>query len=461
MLDTRQEHSEELDRFAYQHRVRKKSDKEGEPRDKGKEVEEEVERERQRKRGEREEGEKEAAEMRAIADDPEMARVYVEWLKNRSKRAATAIALKSKMQKALLSELWERVAEKQERTFDEEIAKRVLDQSRYEKQIVTKLCEVREQKNIMAENQKVVEDITVEAKEVEHRASYERAQDLVSKRQKDIEIECRRMCELRRRLLMQKIRKIRENHWRFCRDIVDDLASIALNVANHRRVNDGCVSLVLLSEWKTLFLKSQPIFDEELPYIGKHKQPSEQKFEMLLKSDTWMKVDKMDLLRDALFDDYLETNPPWNESLPELTEELQDLVKLGHAVLGYIVHRLLDFLYAHPVDRSQTLLQKFKNVTIVLGIGNPTVYELIRALLDRSAIRTVRMEDAINYCLERYVRHFFTDGYEVLLRRIIRYITLQRIYTLRVLTSLYRMLLERYEILRVLVLSLSSGIRAL
>ncbi|XP_071857166.1 sperm flagellar protein 2 [Bombus fervidus] len=366
------------------------------------EVEEEVERERQRKREGREEGEKEAAEVRAIADDPEMARVYVEWLKNRSKRAATAIALKSKMQKALLSELWERVAEKQERTFDEEMAKRVLDQSRYEKQIVTKLCEVREQKNIMAENQKVVEDITVEANEVEHRASYERAQELVSKRQKDIEFECRRMCELRRRLLMEKIRKIQEKHWQFCRDIVDDLASIALNVGDHRQVNDGFVPLVLLSEWKMLFLKSQPIFDEEVPYDGKHKQPSEQEFEKLLKSDTWTKIDKMNFLRDALFDDYLETNPPWNESLPELAEELQDLVKLGRAVLGHIVHRLLNHLHVHPVNRSQTLLQKFKNVTIVLGIGNPTVYELIRALLDRSDIRTVRMEDAINYCLERY-----------------------------------------------------------
>ncbi|XP_043529166.1 sperm flagellar protein 2-like [Frieseomelitta varia] len=393
----KQEQSEELDRFACRHVARGKRLAKGDDES----VEEErVERERRRRRRDSEkEDESQAATVKAVGDDPQMARLYVEWLKNRRKRATTAAALKSQMQKALLSELWERMAAREERTLDEAIARRVLDQSRYEKQIVTKLCEVREQKNVMAENQKVVKDITLEAEELEHRASYERAQDSRSKRQKEIETECARVCELRRRLRLAKIRKIRERHWTICRDVVDDLATIALNVGDHRRVNDGYVPLTLLSEWKTLFLKCQPIFDEEIPRDARQERDGS---DLLLKSDAWTKIGKVDALRDALFDDYLETRPPWDVSLPEIGEESREIARLGRLVLGHVVHRLLDGLYAKPLDRSQILLSKFKNTAIVVGIGDVAVYELIRAVLDRSGVRTVRMEDAINHCLERY-----------------------------------------------------------
>ena len=412
MLRIKQEQSEELDRFALRHVVQRKklSKKDDEQKDESAEIEEKVERERRGKRCDREKEDASGEELKTIGHDPEMARLYVEWLKDRRKRATTAAALKSKMQKALLGELWERIAERQERTFDETIARRVLDQSRYEKQIVTKLCEVREQKNVMAENQKLVEDITLEARELEHRASYERAQESRSKRQKEIETECARVCELRRRLRLAKIRKIREKHWTLCREVVEDLATIVLNVAEHRRVNDGHVPLTLLSEWKTLFLKSQPIFDEEIPYDARLQK---EELDLLLKSDVWMKIGNIDALRDALFDDYLETKPPWDESLPEIGEESREIARLGRLVLGHVVHRLLNGLYAKPLDRSQILLSKFKNLAIVLGNGKASVYELIRAVLDRSDVRTVRMEDAINHCLERYVGDFLTDGSKV------------------------------------------------
>lgn len=71
-------------------------------------------------------------DLKPIGDDADMAKSYVEWLKNRKKQAVTFSALKSKMQKNIISKLWERMSEKQDRTLDEELAKRVLDQSRYE-----------------------------------------------------------------------------------------------------------------------------------------------------------------------------------------------------------------------------------------------------------------------------------------------------------------------------------------
>ena len=98
--------SKELDQFAMKHLVLKKK------LDKDEEESEE--------------------DLKPIGDDADMAKSYVEWLKNRKKQAVTFSALKSKMQKNIISKLWERMSEKQDRTLDEELAKRVLDQSRYE-----------------------------------------------------------------------------------------------------------------------------------------------------------------------------------------------------------------------------------------------------------------------------------------------------------------------------------------
>ena len=71
-------------------------------------------------------------DLKPIGDDPDMAKSYIEWLKNRKKQTVTLSALKSKMHKNIISKMWESMSEKQERAFDEELAKRVLDQSRYE-----------------------------------------------------------------------------------------------------------------------------------------------------------------------------------------------------------------------------------------------------------------------------------------------------------------------------------------
>ncbi|XP_076232985.1 sperm flagellar protein 2 [Calliopsis andreniformis] len=378
-MDSRKEVSEELDRFARKHRLKTRSFDEYE--EKTAMVEEEL-----------------AAR---VQEDPKMATAYVEWLKSRSKRAATMTALKTKMQKALLSDLWKRIAEKQEETFDRAIASRVLDQSRYEKQIVTKLCEVREQKNIMAENQRILENMTLETNEAEYRASIERQKDLESKMNKDVEIECQRMCELRQRLRAEKIERMKQKHWKICREAAEDLIDLATRIAIYRKENDGHVPRATLREWETLFLKCQPIFDKDVSLEIGDDMEEEDKQDMFEEASR-ARIEKMEALQEALFDDYCEVNSPWNEYFPMLAEDTRDMFELGRMVLGYIVHRLLNYFRSDPADRARALLPKLNPVAIIVGLTSPTVHETVRALLERSQIRLVRMEEAINFCLERY-----------------------------------------------------------
>lgn len=157
---------------------------------------------------------------------------------------------------------------------------------------MTKLCEIHEQKNIMAENQRVVEDIILQANEMEDRAKYYRSQDLVTADEKDMKIECQRMCELRHRLHVMKIEKIRKKHWSICQKVIDDLLTIAFNICEHRQLNDGHIPLTLISEWRRLFLKSEPIVEKKVPFdldTPKHE------LETFIKADDWSKHVKVRL----------------------------------------------------------------------------------------------------------------------------------------------------------------------
>lgn len=108
------------------------------------------------------------------------------------------------------------------------------------------------------------------------------------------------------------------------------------------------------------------------------------------------------MLQDTLFDDYMELNEPWNFLLADLDEDTREVMNLGRLVLGYIVHRLLGGLYVRPADPSKRLKIKMKNISIILGIEDSKAYETLSMLLEQSNFHLVRMEDAINHCLQQY-----------------------------------------------------------
>lgn len=332
-MSKQREESEELDRFTRKHRR-----KTGIP--------EEYEEEKEIS---------ESVSMKTFEKDPEMATAYIEFLKCRSRRAATINSLKTKMQKTLLSELWERMAEEQERAFDREIASQVLDQSRYEKQILTKLCEVREQQNIMVENQRILENMTLETNELEHRASVERETNLASRAQKEVDIECQRMCELRQKLREEKIRRVKEKHWEICSEVVNDMVDLAMKITIYRETTGEHVPRIILREWETLFLGCQPIFEQEMS-INLDEIWDEEETEDIFEEMSEAKLGKMETLQEGLFDDYLEANAPWDEFLPMLAEDAQEMLDLGRAVFGFVVHRLLNYLRA---DRSHQSVANF------------------------------------------------------------------------------------------------------
>lgn len=274
--------------------------------------------------------------------------------------------------------------------------------------MMTKLCEVWDQKNVMLDNQKILEDMTVEANEVEYLASLERDKDRASKIQRDAEAECQRMCELRQKIAEEKVRKLQERHEALCRETVQEIVDLVLKIEDYRQLNDGIVPQTILREWIAKFLKGEPLVD-----VMADESVEKRYSQLAIEEASRAKLEQIEILREALLEDYLEMKPPWDlySSAPETGET--EAFRLGRLVLGYIVHRLLNYIHPRSSDPTAmpALSVKVDNVAVILGISSPTVHESLRELLDHCEIRLVRMEDAINYCLDQYKNEMLDVDY--------------------------------------------------
>ncbi|XP_071571131.1 sperm flagellar protein 2-like [Temnothorax nylanderi] len=376
-------------------------------------------------------------------EDPAAAADYIDFLKKRSEKAAKSHELKLKTQATMMAEAWEQLLRKQDRSFDEALGRRVLDQSRYEKQMLRKLCEVRYLRNRIVENRRMVDEMLLKARESEQRLKEDRHQETIKEEGEDVEMEACRMRELRRRIREEKVsgvytlkvRRIKEKHQDICSEIINDFADIAVKIADYRQANGNHIPNFAWNECRMSFLKNQPIFklmdhfnnieekedveemkneekmNEDDKVIdmenGTRRNSEERKIEKELKAEKKQKLVQLELerqrsLADVDFESYQDLASPWDQFVPKREKEAEEVYRLGCVVLGYIVHRLLEILYPYPAEIVGCPVPRVKVAAIILGMTNVTLHEQLRELLKNTGIRLLTMEDAINHCLERY-----------------------------------------------------------
>lgn len=138
-------------------------------------------------------------------EDPATAREYVDLLRKRGERTAKFQDSKLKIQTTMMADTWEKLLRQQDKSFDEVLGLRVLDQSRYEKQIMRKLCEVRDVRNRVVENRRIVDTMLLKIRESEQRLQEHRELETTTAEARDVEMEHCRMHELRRRIREEKV----------------------------------------------------------------------------------------------------------------------------------------------------------------------------------------------------------------------------------------------------------------
>lgn len=242
---------------------------------------------------------------------------------------------------------------------------------------------------------------------------------------------------------------MKEKHQEICSEIVNDLADIAVKIADYHQAN-GHIPDSIWNEWRMSFLQNQPIFElveylndveekevvkeikneekvkinEDDKMMVKNDANSEEKarneeekikIEKELKAEEKQRLAQLELerqrsLADADFESYRDLASPWDQFTPKRDEETEDVYRLGCVVLGYVVHRLLEVLHPYP-EVTGCPVPRVKVAAIVLGVTNVTFHEQLGELLKNTGIRLLTMENAINHCLERYKQEMVNVKY--------------------------------------------------
>lgn len=333
--------------------------------------------------------------------NPEAAKQFMKTLKSRKHSMNATKNFKLQMQQGLLTDVWNKMAEDQEREFDRIIAKKILDQSQYEKQMVTRLGDIRIQKNRIAANRRCVDDLMMNTRENEMRMIEETARQDKLRKLEEMDDEYKRMNELHERMKVAKQRQRNRQLYRLTMKIVRDIIDISVEVSEFKRVNDNYIPVGIWNEWKALFNENLSIFELTNVFNDREDNADVEDDE---NSNDFIDIDvtKKNILNERNFEDYHNIKSPWNEFMPEFDDETHRYLRLGAVVLGYIVHKLLRIVYPFPQEPTHPPLPDVKTRAVIIGIPDSSFYSPLRELLKHKKIQLFTVEDAINYCLHYY-----------------------------------------------------------
>ncbi|XP_063972640.1 sperm flagellar protein 2-like [Diachasmimorpha longicaudata] len=322
------------------------------------------------------------------------AKSYIKTLSHRKNQESVAEEWKSQSQKDVLTSVWERIKDDQERKLDEMIARGALRESQYEKKMLKKLCEIRKDKNRMSDNRKLVESLMQAVNEQSVQADEERELDESRRNARGIEDERKRSAELERRVVNRRLQRGADYLQQLGRQVTEDLTSIAMICGDYRDLNHQDVPRKVWQEWKALFQQGLAVlYPEERLELddiqeGEGGEVSGGNPELRRREE---------LLDTRYLEEYLALTGPWKEFVPK-DDVLQ---KLGRNILGHVVHKLLEVL--HPSDtRASPPLPLYRIRVVLLGLPDTSLHSYLQELLICEGITTVQVENTIDFCLKKY-----------------------------------------------------------
>ncbi|XP_017767840.1 PREDICTED: sperm flagellar protein 2-like [Nicrophorus vespilloides] len=344
--------------------------------------------------------EEEAKNKGCLQNDPKVAKKIMNTIRKRRRKEEARKELKVRFQKFLLKELWDRILNEQDEYFKDDFTKKMLKQSMYEQQMTTKMLEVRQQKDLIAENKfKMMEFIRSEEQSQFHAQEELENQHVDAARMNYYE-EKQRNLELHRRLYAEKIARKAKKHYEICKQAMDDLIDISLYQSTYKEYCGEELSRRRMNDLANLFIKQQPIFNI-LPNVSdiiSHNPFEHEDAELILKYS--LEIERQNALDDMSFEEYCNNYWPWE--LCNIEDVDMQPIDLGMSILGYIVHRMLLAKYPKKPPQPPPQIVKGSVAACVNGIQNVTYLPALEQLLSARRIKVIQMEDAMNFCLEQF-----------------------------------------------------------
>ncbi|CAH1993692.1 unnamed protein product [Acanthoscelides obtectus] len=307
--------------------------------------------------------------------------------------------IKKQMHHDILSAFWEEVKASDSESFNNDLTDKVMKQSFYEKQMVRKMVDVRQQKDVMIENKEVTNDALAKERE---KVFVDRLLD----QNKDLNekeilyyIDRERTVNLHRKLFDEKVRLKEERTKRLCSDVVTDILTLSMAQGDFKNFYGEEPSERLKDEWKKAFITGESIEAKFRPVedIIRPKGEDEETEEIIHKE-----IDRQDQIDKKDFQSYQNFEWPWLLENIETDEETLYYMENGERVVGRIVFSLLEMKYPIAAFPAPPNFDKLRVSACVNGLSDTSFLPLLQKMLQHREIIVIEVKDVIDYCLNAY-----------------------------------------------------------
>lgn len=338
--------------------------------------------------------------------DPKAAAEILKNIKQRKRREMRENEERVRQQKLSLMELWDKLLAQQEKELDECVSKKMLKQSTFEKQMTTKLFEVRQQTNHILANRRYMDDCALKKREDEFFEHVFLRDKSVSNQKGNYYVERGRMLELHRRLYAIRTSLYIARRDDMCKNIVENFVALALISVQYKEKYQTDPDEATMMEWGNLFIKGKSLvayLADLTELVVVEPVPSD------LEEIYRFEMDRQEALDERDFESYMNLEKPWTDFLVHW-EEHSLQIELGMNVLSHNVNRVLRT--KNPETHSPQPLPAIEVAVCVNGLHDCNVLPVLQKLLNKRKIRVIEMQDAVNACVEAFKSESGTECLE-------------------------------------------------
>lgn len=351
--------------------------------------------------------EKSSLERKQSMSDTEWARNYIENLHTRMHSKSDSEEFQKQIRNVLSNSLWELTVGEEESQLDTDLGRKVMKLSQFEKQMCTQIMETKQQARNLVKNRIDAEKEFAAQRDQQFSQYLDNLREKIHLELVEIDFEKHRQETLHQKLYEEKMRRKRLHYYEICYETMLALVDYATKYAYFTRLIGSDIPAHYIHEWKTLFFRKQPIFDimERMEDLLK-EYPLEEEHDAEVEEIMRLELDRQNALNDNEFIEYHNYSYPWTLDLliPNYDPESEDrkYEYLGTRILGHVVYTLLEIKYPFPPSRPPADLPDYSAKGLIRGLPDKAITLAMQALLNFHKIHVVRLESAINHCLQMF-----------------------------------------------------------
>ncbi|XP_053148066.1 sperm flagellar protein 2 isoform X8 [Hemicordylus capensis] len=219
---------------------------------------------------------------------------YIRKIQKRLEEDTFAREQREKRRRKMLREQLVAHEAQEEAYREEQLINRLMRQSQQERRIAVQLMHVRHEKEVLWQNRIYREKQYEERRLKEFQEALDREAALAKQEKIELEEQAVKEKELHAKLSAERAEARYKKHYSICWEVVEQIIDLSTKIGEYRTLTNNLIPVRLMRDWKELFLKGKPIYEQ----AAIDPLPAEPTPEQLVE------LDKMNLLDEKDYDEY-------------------------------------------------------------------------------------------------------------------------------------------------------------